>query len=98
MSAYTPGPWRVEHNTQHGASVRGIHGITVAWCGTASAWATDGSHTIRQDEARANARLVAAAPEMLAALRAVMDGNMFDAPLVRCLVLGAIQKADGPGK
>ena len=66
---HTPGPWRRE-NRHIGYSVRGLK--NVAWVPTISS--SDGNHT-GMAEAAANARLIAAAPEMLAALRKIAEGS-----------------------
>jgi hypothetical protein len=47
-------------------------GRTICW--TANTWDLDGDEEVITAEDRANARLIAAAPEMLAALREVADG------------------------
>ena len=72
MSKHTPGPWHVMYSNQHitsagGLSVRrimihggkpgGIHHQNVAQC--------------LNEQAEANARLIAAAPELLAALEQI---------------------------
>jgi hypothetical protein len=49
-----------------GAEVRAI--APVAWCGVATTVGSSGSQNIDAAEARANARLIAAAPDLLAAL------------------------------
>lgn len=63
MRQHTQGPWH-QHTTEGKtyASVRGANGQIVADCGS------------RSDElAQANARLIAAAPELLAALRGTLQ-------------------------
>ena len=63
---HTPGPWVVGGACSHGAKVvsRGAAGVSVAWCGCNTIAGQDGSHSIDGDEAEANARLIAAAPDM----------------------------------
>lgn len=69
MSVHTPGPWAVAPKSSHFA--------VVAQCGvivTRMSWylsAREGCQGI--DESRANAALIAAAPELLAALQACYD-------------------------
>jgi hypothetical protein len=72
---HTPGPWAVYPKKWTGAEVRSRsrYGVSVAWCGTNSARHVDGSHSISSDEAEANARLIAAAPEMFALLSRLDD-------------------------
>jgi hypothetical protein len=54
-----------------GAEVRAI--APVAWCGVATTVGSSGDQSIDAAEARANARLIAAAPCLLEALELVMD-------------------------
>ena len=67
MTKHTPGPWRLVH-----------HGPQWSVCDTQGAAPNDGDHFIADlyrglprdaETVEANARLIAAAPEMLAALR-----------------------------
>jgi hypothetical protein len=53
----------------HGAEVRSL--ASVAWCGAASTHGASSSQSIDAAEARANARLIAAAPDLLAALHRI---------------------------
>ena len=65
MSNHTPGPWRVEHSTAKGYLYMSYlysdehHIISV------------GGSSISKGENKANARLIAAAPDLLAACEAV---------------------------
>ena len=78
MAKHTPGPWRVEENTTlvwgncspDDYSTRGM-GYPIATCRTnpSGNWST-GPYA---DEAEANARLTAAAPELLEALTMFRD-------------------------
>ena len=88
MTKHTPGPWTMHPRGKDGAEVRAT--ASVAWCG--SAW-TLGSENqvIRADEAQANARLIAAAPDLLAACEEFLSGSA-RAPL---LARFAIAKAKG---
>jgi hypothetical protein len=93
MSGHTPGPWRVIND--------GVIGVQMGrWGG----FALPDSGTHDQDTALANARLIAAAPELLAALKmlaydyALMCGDgMTDAtqPKVLADATAAIAKAEG---
>lgn len=65
MSAHTPGPWR--------ANSSWIEGPQMALRVAAVDWPVRGSAPKSKDEAKANARLIAAAPEMLEALKACAD-------------------------
>ena len=62
MSTHTPGPWRLTVPTMHRFPVANV-GVINVWSKVCPAL----------DEAEANARLIAAAPRMLAALRAMTE-------------------------
>jgi hypothetical protein len=83
MSKHTPGPWLAREPNGPGMGWR----VGPAWLGEAP-WS---------DETRADAQLIAAAPDMLAALEAVAettwDGTT--AKMLREQVLAAIAKAKG---
>ena len=65
QTKHTPGPWHIGVRTYHaGRDVYGPKGEPVA--------VADDAITATP-EAEANARLIAAAPELLAALQAIMD-------------------------
>lgn len=73
---HTPGPWRLDNNIAYGWKTnpfsitvrkRGVHSTTVA--------NIPAKQTISRDEAEANARLIAAAPELLEALKDMLDGH-----------------------
>ena len=59
MSAHTPGPWQCD-----GVEVQTLQGGAVVDC-------TSGYDLMAYNEACANARLIAAAPDLLAALKAL---------------------------
>lgn len=94
---HTPGPWTVNPHFNHGAEVRSL--ASVAWCSVASTHGASGSQVIDVAEARANARLIAAAPDLLEALEAahgylVMMGTDH-ADHIRGVCRAAIAKAKG---
>lgn len=68
MTNYTKGPWFAGDEQFHGTEVTGPFGIILAWCGQATITTRDGYYSIESCEANANARLIAAAPELLEAL------------------------------
>ena len=74
MSAHTPGPWRITDRYGVLTDQVGIDGRTVC-----TVWARQQGHrpsgvdTEPWPEGEANARLIAAAPELLDALRAAVD-------------------------
>jgi hypothetical protein len=76
VSAHTPGPWHVREWDRHEVDVLGM-GARIA---NVSAWA-DHDHTI------ADARLIAAAPDLLIALRMIL-------PLAEAYMKGAPTHAD----
>jgi hypothetical protein len=79
-----------------GAEVRAL--APVAWCGVATTVGSSGDQSIDAAEARANARLIAAAPDLLAALERLerLSGSamMTDDP-AREWARSAIAKAKG---
>jgi hypothetical protein len=75
---HTPGPWRLDNNIAYGWKTnpfsitvrkRGVHSTTVA--------NIPAKQTISRDEAEANARLIAAAPDLLDALMTVPQGLLW---------------------
>lgn len=89
MSTHTPGPWHQggldRHDKHWMRETRDAKGRGIAWCGT-----------FPEDEAHANARLIAAAPEMLEALEMVMRrGRIDDSEEAMNQVAAAITKAKG---
>lgn len=76
MSEHTPGPWTLSRNLGPWTSSAGHVHHTIE----------RGSHgciNVEQsagDEAEANARLIVAAPEMLEALRTIVDRSVLGAP------------------
>ena len=75
MSKHTPGPWISESPTRDGTSVKSTAALfsTVAWCGAGSIWSSSGSYEISHEEAEANARLIAAAPDLLEVAKLLLD-------------------------
>ena len=95
---HTPGPWTVHPRFDDGAEVRSR--AQVAWCGVASTYGASGDQTIDAAEACANARLIAAAPDLLAACEGAVNMCPRDCtPGWYCGVCGvlfaAIAKAKG---
>ena len=67
---HTPGPWTAKQDTANGNDrfiISGRNGAFGHWQG----WAADGVTTEEEDEA--NARLIAAAPDLLNMLRRMAD-------------------------
>jgi hypothetical protein len=72
MSKHTPGPWHVQDNTINTSDQTGQLRVDSEIDG---AIADCGRGKYVDDESRANARLIAAAPEMVELLRAIYSGG-----------------------
>lgn len=68
---HTPGPWKAAHNAPFRWA---IHGPRNEWIAQTDAAFDDGSSG-SPDACEANARLIAAAPDLLAVCRAVVAGT-----------------------
>jgi hypothetical protein len=96
MSKHTPGPWRSEEWSIHSGEI-GINFLTVAKCSEVSGiWK---KVYIDHDEVTANARLIAAAPELLEAIKAMVpyfcpDETADDCKIKYLEVLDLIAKAE----
>jgi hypothetical protein len=64
--SHTPGPWAIEKDSKDIVKVRAY--ATVATCTTAGLWDSKRTQVISPEECMANARLIAAAPELLEVL------------------------------
>lgn len=84
---HTPGPWHVGVG-QAGVIVYNAKGWAIA-----NAVVYHGEHD--REECKANARLIAAAPDMLAALRMICDAGIPLAEPIERAMLDAIRKAEG---
>ena len=75
VSEHTPGPWHVEHDASIRASLEGQDVQLAAMSRTS--WTTDDPRhyltKVLRDQTPANARLIAAAPDLLATLKAILD-------------------------
>lgn len=95
---HTPGPWEyVPSNGNHGAYVADMDGCSVCDCYVVSGGGSGRLFYDFQGEmSDANARLIAAAPEMLEALYEV-EATAIDAydPVMLAKVQAAIAKAEG---
>lgn len=91
--AHTPGPWFAEQPGISGVNVSAEKsGVGIAWCGTNSIFGRE-SHVISTAEARANACLIATAPELLEALEELIKAINFVHPEAHEAVAAAEQKA-----
>lgn len=91
-SKYTPGPW--ELGTRRQVLATSKRGLLVAQIATGTVTSTIGSSQIDEEEAASNARLIAAAPDLLEALkdaRFSLYGNGPGNPKIDA----AIAKAEG---
>ena len=80
MSKHTPGPWLRDTASGLSCDVRASNGRKVALCwGLSTSRAAKANSPAYRAECDANARLIAAAPELLVALQRVMD---IDQPII----------------
>jgi len=89
MKQHTPGPWEIVEREQDTPRIVGPDGqADVAILGT-------GAHTTEEEEA--NARLIAAAPDMLEALKYIVAWKPKDwnPETARDMATAAISKAEG---
>ena len=82
MSAYTPGPWEAKRTDPQEWAINAPNGDPAlkhgTWHGLAVAYGCDESPSVGREVAEANARLIAAAPELLEALTEIVaaaDGD-----------------------
>ena len=97
MNKHTPGPWRLNENNNwktnpFSVTVRkfGVHGTTIANIPTRM--------TVPPQEQQANARLIAAAPDLLEALQTLPQGPLYTDDEINLWVekaSAAIDKATG---
>jgi hypothetical protein len=74
VTKHTPGPFEIGRFSQDGANVTGFLGVSVAWFGCNTTFKVTGeSHRIEPEEARANACLFAASPDLLRAAEKAAD-------------------------
>ncbi|MCF3462810.1 hypothetical protein GTY70_02805 [Stenotrophomonas maltophilia] len=91
-SKHTKSPWNIEMNNHHTGSIATVYGCTD---GYADIWSESWVDTgMPKEEHDANARLIAAAPDLLEALsKAVRETEqfLFDAWLVRVCPSGDVE-------
>lgn len=106
MSAtYTPGPWKLESELPATPNIDIVprnprDDVWGPWIATVHGRINGVVGFVSQDEAEANARLIAAAPELLAALKGIVRGPC---PIVThhrpdcewCAAMRVIAKAEG---
>jgi hypothetical protein len=80
MSAHTPGPWAAQIIKREGAKIVGVGpfapvGCTVAWVGADDTEQLASGRVVERlsQEAQANANIIAAAPDLLAIIEALVS-------------------------
>ena len=96
MSEFTPGPWKYSKTSDRvpfsfSGYIVGKDGLAGFWALVKATLASDES---RDSEMKANARLIAAAPDMYDAIKAALS----DDPDWRRLCVDALEKAEGRTK
>jgi hypothetical protein len=93
MAEHTPGLWRVQDRTVFALNIDGVNRFHAL----AQGGFTDERHRTTDEELRANARLIAAGPDMLNALHRVVEqfGNTHKHLLAIEKAWDAIAKAEG---
>ena len=87
MSPHTPGPWKVEQSQEYESTYTIVNGP-----GFLSHWVNPNA----EEEEAANARLIAAAPDLLVACRMALNDRMYkDWPAIADALMAAIAKAEG---
>lgn len=71
-SKHTPGPWSVDDDPRHGLNTLILDRRNDIVASTADSCMTDSDLAIAGSECEANARLIAAAPDLLAACEAML--------------------------
>jgi len=104
MSKHTLGPWSIftdeKHKHNAGIEADGFSIICIGYPDEKLAMDDSGVHGRTEEEAQANARLIAAAPDLLEALEAIMDSDLWEwngsaAFWLQDKVKAAIAKAKG---
>ena len=98
---HTPGPWRAEEVFPGGGPEFSIKaaGKDYHVCGCGAYQHSHPAASFTRDEGQANARLIAAAPELLEALRGMVglhdNGTAYDSATTIAYARAAILKAEG---
>ena len=75
MSKHTPGPWIIDGNGIKTSISAGSKHIAMV-----NYWHVGGADDVIGEEHEANARLIAAAPDLLKALHRIVDAEEIDSP------------------
>ena len=89
--SHTPGPWHYRRGDEWSHSVVTHHGTLPD--GSQNCWTVADINKMREPEHEANARLIAAAPELLEALKRLLTDE--DYPQAERVARAAIAKATG---
>ncbi len=96
---FSPGPWTAHLHTgpmEGEAHINGAHHCTIAYVGFGTETV---NHYVTGDEAKANARLIAAAPDLLKALKMFIPNGLPNEYVSKNSPIGkayaAIAKAEG---
>ena len=99
MGEHTPGPWKVITSNSYNDQIQGSDGKGIADCFDERDWRAIQRRRVSYDfspgEAEANARLIAAAPEMLEALEESVKMHLPEGSMCRKRAQAAIAKATG---
>jgi hypothetical protein len=97
--SHTPGPWTIEQESGNEGEAEVIVSDKRTICWTADTWSDAEGEASITEEDRANGRLIAAAPELLAALKALVDAQVCRDDGKDCAICedayAAIAKAEG---
>ena len=93
QAKHTPGPWLTDRNNVHTGQIATIHHcLNNNWVEVwTDKWAETG---LGEAEQEANARLIAAAPELLEALQALLAESVYES-MATATARAAIAKATG---
>jgi hypothetical protein len=93
QAKHTPGPWLTDRNNVHTGQIATIHHcLNNDWVEVwTDKWAETG---LGEAEQEANARLIAAAPELLEALQALLAESVYES-MATATARAAIAKATG---
>ena len=98
MSEHTPGKWESNRNTSHTGQIAVLHGcLNSDWI---EIWSPK-AFMASEETQEANAKLLAAAPELLAACELALEseecicGGDKDAPCMDCILSAAVKAARG---
>lgn len=97
MQRHTPGPWSIVRRDGNRVDINSAPDETPEWQGLAQVWVRMEDEAEDCEDGLANARLIAAAPDLLAALKAAEHfiGAGYQPPELVDQISAAIRKAEG---